>query len=279
MIPSQVTLEGAIIDACREIAPECSAFAIGSYLDESVAVEEFDFVLVLPDSSNTLVLPLVRRLADNFAVCVDDAAIRFAAHFVPRSYAHEITLHGAFYKQCELLERRPRLMSALNDETRIWGHESWSPKEAYGRIPFLDLIFGKWSLVHALTILHTGGWAVPMWTFRSEPPIVQEIEFRLSEPFVLHEFVWYFASKLTANALADIAECGVLCSPSAVKEALQQIQYVILATRNRTIPAASDSDVMNLWSIWVGHFQRLLETAMTENHTRLSSAFCTDSST
>lgn len=278
MTPSRTIIESAIVDACRGVATEGAAFAIGSYSSAPVAVEEFDFVVVLPESKRALFPSLARRLADNFVARAGDVAVRLATHFVPRSYEHELTLHGAFYTHRDLVERRPRILSALNDDTRIWGDQSFVPREAGPRTPYLDLIFGRWGLLHALTILHDGGWTVPMWNCRREPPIMEEVGYRLSVPCVFPEFVWYFASKLTANALSDIHRCESSCSPLNVQEALERIRHVILATRNRTTPPVSHAAVMRLWRAWVCYFEGLLAAAMAEDRNRLHAASHANSS-
>lgn len=278
MILSRTTIEEAVADACREAGSVGAAFAIGSYSTTQVAVEEFDFVVVLPEASRPLFPLLAGRLAHNFATYASDVALRLASHFVPRSYNHELTLHGAFYTDRDLTDRRPRLTSVLNERTRFWGDSSFVPKDVAPQAPYLDLVFGRWGLVNALIIMKEGGWTVPMWSFHRDPPVVEEVEYRLSDANVLIEVIWYFASKLTASVVTDLRDCGSSCTATLVVKELERIRPTILAARRKALSADIEAGAMSLWNDWVASFQALLEAAIAEERSNLQAAAQVNSS-
>ncbi len=268
MIFTRSVIENAISTACQAIDSPGAAFAIGSFAEYKNEIEEFDFVVVLPEASRQKFSDFASYFGKEFVNNSAVVAIQLASHFVPRSYSHRLTLHGAFYTDSELLNRRPRLLAALNDETRIWGDQIFVPKVVASPIHYLDLVFGRWGLIHALNILKQGACSVPMWNLQANPPVIQPITFHLTDPCVLIEYVWYFASKLTSNLLEDLYAARSACSSAMMEKQLENLRPLVISARNQIL-VDDQSKVMICWENWATAFQSLVEAAIAEDRNKL----------
>jgi len=261
MIYKSKHIEQAIAKSCARTDVRLAAYGLGSFGKYDFRVEEYDFVIVFADGSDFEQQQIAKELESNLSW--GRVVLRLASHFVPRSYQHDLTLHGAFYSQAELNDRTPRILSAFQDYKLLFGDSTIVP-EVMDVEPFTDLLVGRWSTSHALQILLAGGWSVPMWCFDQPIPYRKEIWFDLEQEEVFAEFVWYFASKLTANALDDAKRNGINVEDDDVRAVVEQIQSLIGQLRKRVSSRNLVRNMSELGVSWIVLFQDYLLRCIAE---------------